>query len=111
MPRTKRLPHRRELLNHLPSSTAVDLKLRENLSFKEWCEIGCKLRRAERALQWWIGDWWVFGWDRYGKRKQAVEDWGVVRHFKPARTMHGFVASLPKPPDGGRLRALPTTLK
>jgi hypothetical protein len=26
-------------------------------------------------LQWWIGDWWIFGSHRYGERKQQVETW------------------------------------
>jgi hypothetical protein len=51
----------REILNLLPHTTAVGLNLLENLSFEEWREIGHQLGRAERALQWWVADWWVHG--------------------------------------------------
>jgi hypothetical protein len=112
---------RREILNMLPHATAVSLKLPENFSFEEWREIGHKLGRAERTLQWWIADWWVHGEHQYGERIQQVENFGlsfktcanygrVARAFRETSRRrellsfahHESVAAL-KPTDADRL--------
>lgn len=43
----------------------------------EWLIAGMVFGRLDRAVQWWIGDWWAFGEHRYGDRRAAVEgpDW------------------------------------
>ena len=62
---------------------AIDLS--GDLSFEQWLEIGAELGRAEDRLQWAIGDWWVYGEHRYGRRKAIVEapDWQAP-HSRPA---------------------------
>jgi hypothetical protein len=93
---------------------AIDLS--GDLSFEQWLEIGAELGRAEDRLQWAIGDWWVYGEHRYGRRKAIVEtgDWrgpafqacmdagAVARKFETSRrrevltfSHHREVASLP----------------
>lgn len=53
----------------LPGSvTATSLTLPESLSIDEWCEVGEQISRAERAVMWWMGDWWNFGERKYGER-------------------------------------------
>lgn len=44
----------------------VGLSLPDDLSQKEWVEIGHRLKEAEGALLWWIGDWARFGKRSYG---------------------------------------------
>src|SRR3954468_11210715 len=51
----------------------VSLPLPEGLPFDVWATIGEGLCRVERSIQWLIGDWWVYGERRYGKRKALVE--------------------------------------
>src|ERR1700757_1349823 len=68
---------RQGILNLLPHATLVGLNLPESLLFEEWHEIGQKLGRTERTLQWWIGDWWVHGNHHYGERIQQVENLGL----------------------------------
>jgi len=41
-----------------------------------WCEIGSDLCHLERAVAWWVGDWWTFGEHRYGARREITEDSG-----------------------------------
>jgi hypothetical protein len=74
---------RREILNLLPHAIPVSLNLPENFSFEEWREIGHKLGRAERTLQWWIADWWVHGEHQYGERIQQVENFGYLPLKRP----------------------------
>jgi hypothetical protein len=72
-----------DLIGNLPalvkqkySATAVSLDLPTNLGFDEWRTLGAELGRVHRMLGWWIGDWWRFGYHRYGERKHQVETWG-----------------------------------
>jgi hypothetical protein len=77
--------------------TPTSLKLPQKLSLEDWKEIGARLGRAHTGMQWIIGDWWDYGWHKYGERKQQVEEWGglsfqtcenyasVARRFKPTR--------------------------
>jgi hypothetical protein len=51
------------------------LGLPDDLSLSEWKDIGTSLGRAERCLNWFIGEWWAFGEHRYGDRKATAEDW------------------------------------
>jgi N6-adenosine-specific RNA methylase IME4 len=39
----------------------------------QWTAAGIALGRMERAVGWWIGDWWVYGERRYGDLKALVE--------------------------------------
>jgi hypothetical protein len=53
---------------------AVRLALPADLDHARWCEIGADLRRFDRAVAWWVGDWWAFGEYRYGARREITED-------------------------------------
>ena len=52
---------------------AVRLGLPADLDHARWCEIGTNLCHLERALAWWVGDWWAFGEHRYGARREITE--------------------------------------
>jgi hypothetical protein len=52
----------------------VRLALPADLDHARWCEIGANLRHIERAVAWWLGDWWAFGEHRYGARRRITED-------------------------------------
>lgn len=45
----------------------VSLVLPDGLSFEQWSEIGGTLKRIERSVMWWIGDWLRYGEQRYGE--------------------------------------------
>ena len=55
---------------------AVQLALPADLDHARWCEIGINLCHLERAVSWWVGDWWAFGEHRYGARREITEDSG-----------------------------------
>src|SRR5215469_8525992 len=52
---------------------AIRLALPADLDQARWCEIGTDLGRLERAVAWWVGDWWAFGEHRYGARRELTE--------------------------------------
>lgn len=52
------------------SSTA--LVCPQQLTIDEWRSLGRTLRQLEESIQWWLGDWWHYGFHRYGERKTAV---------------------------------------
>src|SRR5947209_5177199 len=54
----------------------VRLALPADLDHPRWCEIGADLRRFDRAVAWWVGDWWAFGEHRYGARREITENPG-----------------------------------
>ena len=58
-------------------ANSTGLTFPAELTEKDWQEVGQELGRAGGMLQWWIGDWWVYGEHRYGDRKALVEadDW------------------------------------
>jgi hypothetical protein len=51
--------------------------LPEQISIERWQSVGHELGRFQRAISWWIGDWWAFGLHKWGERKATVEseDW------------------------------------
>lgn len=58
-------------------TTLTGWRLPNNMTVEEWKAAGQTLGRIERAVMWWIGDWWAYGEHRYGDRKAIVEapDW------------------------------------
>jgi hypothetical protein len=48
-------------------------------SFAEWVEAGRFIQNAERAVQFWIGDWLIYGEKTYGKAhyQQAIAETGL----------------------------------
>lgn len=93
--------------------TPVSLTLPADLSFDHWERIGRQLQLADMAVQWWIGDWLVYGehkWrEKYaqaieltGKREQTLINYHNVaksiesnrRRVKLSFSIHAEVASL-----------------
>ena len=54
--------------------TETSLALPEGLPFEDWQAIGQVLGRAERSVQWWMGDWWRYGEHAYGERAAQALD-------------------------------------
>jgi N6-adenosine-specific RNA methylase IME4 len=51
--------------------TDTGFELPQNLTAKRWTEIGQQLGSMERAVGWWIGDWWNAG-EKYKSRVDIV---------------------------------------
>lgn len=57
--------------------TPVSLVLPSDLSYDHWERIGRQLQLANVAVQWWIGDWLVYGEHRWREKyAQAVQQFG-----------------------------------
>lgn len=54
--------------------SSVGLRLPENMTFDDWCDVGRTLRNWDRALPWCIGDWLNFGERKYGEKYSQVLD-------------------------------------
>jgi hypothetical protein len=64
----------------LPGAGPTGLDLPDTLSRGQWEEIGQALRRAEKSVQWWIGDWLRYGERRWGETyTQAAQETGRSR--------------------------------
>jgi hypothetical protein len=93
--------------------TPTSLTLPKDLSFDQWERIGRQLQLADMAIQWWIGDWLVYGqhkWrekyaqavQRTGKAEQTLMNYAfVAKAISPSRrreqvdfSTHAEVASL-----------------
>ncbi len=79
------------------SAERTRLSLPDDLTLASWCRIGSQILRLSDSSSWWIGDWLVFGQDKYRNRyKRAMAEtsldyqtlrnyaW-VARRFSPAR--------------------------
>lgn len=86
-------------------ATAVSLILPENLSFERWEEVGHEIARCERAVMWWMGDWWNYGERKYGEMAAQATDsdysydtWRqaarVARAIEPCRRLHNVSWSI-----------------
>lgn len=103
---------------------STGLQIDSWVEYEEWEVVGRKLANAERAVQWWIGDWIRHGEKAYGEKySQAIELSGlkkqtlmnyafVSKAFKETSrrredvdfSTHAEVASLPEP-DQDRILA------
>ena len=55
-------------------ATKTSLSLPDGLTFDQWQSVGQQIARAERAVMWWMGDWWNYGERKYGEMTaQAVD--------------------------------------
>lgn len=45
----------------------------QQLDYKQWIEAGRKLCKAGACLNWWLGDWLLFGVKEYGDRVKVAE--------------------------------------
>jgi len=92
MPNTRRAVVRDLPLFQWATNTALTLPAQ--LSIEDWIECGKSLKKMETGVQWWIGDWWVFGEARkWGEGEEIAErigwDYGYVRNL-------GWVANVYK---------------
>jgi N6-adenosine-specific RNA methylase IME4 len=55
-----------------PNLSATSLDLPDGLELEQWVGYGRALERMGRAVQWWLGDWWTYGENGYGKRARAI---------------------------------------
>ncbi|TNH22733.1 antibiotic biosynthesis protein [Micromonospora orduensis] len=97
------------------STRRTRLDLPDALPLETWCQIGSQILRLSDSSSWWIGDWLVFGQEKYRDRyKRAMAEtrldyqtlrnyaW-VARCFAPSRRRpaltfqhHMEVAALPE---------------
>jgi hypothetical protein len=62
------------------ATTEVGMSFTADVRFAEWEQLGRRLGRAHSAVQWWIGDWLVFGEARFGEMyEQALQETGRSR--------------------------------
>jgi N6-adenosine-specific RNA methylase IME4 len=70
------------LAREFATAGALSLQLDEGLPFERWLELGRQLAAMERGVQWWVGDWWIFGQPRYGERAAAAASGIFGRSFQ-----------------------------
>jgi hypothetical protein len=105
------------------TQTRTALILPDGLGFECWESVGQTLLTLGRSVAWWVGDWYLFGEQRYGERAaQAVGDetgyaahtvqnaaW-VASRFEPSRRREhvtfGTHAALAGLEDAGQRYAL-----
>jgi N6-adenosine-specific RNA methylase IME4 len=73
----------------LASRLALDLP--ETTTIEEWAAMGRALAKLDKGVQWWIGDWWIFGGHAYGERAAVVAQGIFNRSFGGCRNA-GVVA-------------------
>lgn len=64
--------------------TPTCLKIKQGLKYEDWEQIGSILKTIEGAVQFWIGDWYMYGEYAFGeKASQALEKWEeeTIRKF------------------------------
>ncbi|WP_306749343.1 LmbU family transcriptional regulator [Saccharothrix yanglingensis] len=95
-------------------TTPVGLAFPRDVTFESWEQAGQRISRIASSSAWYLGDWLVFGQDKYtGRYRRAVEAVGldyqtlrnyawIARKFAPARRRpglpfqhHAEVAALP----------------
>ena len=54
--------------------TPIKLEIEDWVGFAQWEQIGRALEIAERAVQWWLGDWLNHGIKRFGDKAAQVVD-------------------------------------
>lgn len=79
-------------MNQIQLSKKVEISqkgliFRSNLSFKEWAEVGQRLRMMEGSVQFWIGDWLNYGEHTYKEWSQEFDpenkiSYGYLRNMK-----------------------------
>lgn len=55
-------------------ATETSLTLPKNLRFEDWKAVGKQIARAEKAIMWWMGDWWNYGERHYGDRSEVADE-------------------------------------
>jgi hypothetical protein len=52
----------------------LGLAISDQLTFEEWQAAGETLKRMEGAIQWWVGDWLVYGECKWGEMYSQALD-------------------------------------
>jgi hypothetical protein len=61
-----------------PGATATELVLPDGLPYEDWARLGHALGRMDRAVQFWLGDWLMYGEHTYGEKfAQAASETGL----------------------------------
>lgn len=50
------------------------LEMPDGMTFDEWVRLGRRLCASSQVVNWYIGDWWAFGEQRYGERAAAAAE-------------------------------------
>lgn len=79
----------------LPASSSLSLSLPADLPFERWQDIGRELAAREKVLNWWIGDWWVYGEHRYGERAEACAQGLFPHSFETLRNIGSVARAFP----------------
>jgi hypothetical protein len=61
------------------SETGLDFSSAVGLTYDQWASVGLRLGGLHSGIQWWLGDWFVFGHGRYRDGEmyhQALEETG-----------------------------------
>lgn len=66
----------------LPDDGSLSLAIPEGATFEDWQDVGRRLFARSKVVNWWIGDWWVFGEHRYGDRAKAAAEGLFGREFQ-----------------------------
>lgn len=73
----------REVRLELPprvTATPTGIEMPEDLTEREWLDVGQTLASIDHALTWWVGDWWIADSWNYGERivdGEVAPDLGV----------------------------------
>lgn len=80
----------------------MELVIEGKHTIEEWLDAGRLLTGMESSLNWWIGDWLVFGEHTYGQKYSQAE--AVTQHRQDYLKACNFVSS--KVPAGNRIHGL-----
>jgi hypothetical protein len=92
-----RAPSSRLVIDPAVSARRTYLNLPDRLSIESWCRIGDQINCIADASAWWLGDWLIYGQDKYPDRyKRAMQRTNLdyqtlknyawlARKFEPSR--------------------------
>lgn len=64
--------HATGLVSTTSAAQRTHLRLPDDLSLPDWCDIGSRLMTVSDSSAWWIGDWLVYGRSKYPDRYQRA---------------------------------------
>jgi len=68
----------RRVRRRAAAPTPTALSFDPLLTFDAWSAIGARIARHASATAWWLGDWLIYGQDKYGRRyKEAIAATGL----------------------------------
>jgi len=81
---------------------SMELSIEGQHEIEKWLEVGTLLTGMESSLNWWIGDWLVFGEHTYGQKYSQAES--VTKHRQDYLKACNFVSH--KVPAQNRIQGL-----